>query len=59
MIEILPSSYNQMRTVTMSYENLLNIYHARKHHKLTEWHVVCDWIETLPYAKELICGDEE
>lgn len=59
MIQLLPSSYNQMRTVTLTYENLINIYHARKHHKLTEWHVVCDRIETLPYAKELICGDEE
>lgn len=59
MIQFLPSSYNQMRTVTLNYENLINIHHARKHHKLTEWHVVCDWIETLPYAKELICGDGE
>jgi hypothetical protein len=53
MIQFLPSSYNQMRTVTLTYENLVNIYHARKHHKLNEWHVVCDWIETLPYFKEM------
>ena len=53
MIQILPSSYNQLRTVTMNYENLLNIYHARKTHKLYEWHVMCDWIETLPYFKEM------
>jgi hypothetical protein len=59
MIQLLPSSYNQMRTVTLTYENLINIYHARRHHKLTEWHVLCDLIETLPYAKELICGDGE
>ena len=59
MIQFLPSSYNQMRTVTLTYENLINIYHARRHHKLIEWHILCDLIETLPYAKELICGDEE
>ena len=54
MIQLLPSSYNQMRTVTMNYENLVNMYYARKSHKLAEWHVVCDWIKTLPYANELI-----
>jgi hypothetical protein len=59
MIQFLPSSYNQMRTVTLTYENLINISHARRHHKLTEWHILCDMIETLPYAKELICGDGE
>lgn len=59
MIQFLPSSYNQMRTVTLTYENLINIYHARRHHKLIEWHILCDLIETLPYAKELICGDGE
>jgi hypothetical protein len=56
IIQILPTSYNQLRTVTLSYENLLNIRHARKHHKLTEWHMLCDLIETLPYFKE-ICLD--
>ena len=54
MIQILPTSYNQMRTVTMNYENLVNMYYARKSHKLAEWHVFCDWIKTLPYAAELI-----
>lgn len=53
MIQLLPSSYNQLRTVTLNYETLLNIYHARKNHKLDEWHMVCDWIETLPYFKEM------
>ena len=59
MIQLLPSSYNQLRTVTLNYETLLNQYHARVHHKLDEWRTYCEWIETLPYAKELICGDEE
>ena len=54
MIQLLPSSYNQMRTCTLSYENLINIYWARRGHKLAEWHEVCDWIENLPYAKYLI-----
>ena len=54
MIQLLPSSYNQMRTVTMNYENLINMYYARKSHKLAEWHTYCDWIESLPYAKEFI-----
>ena len=54
MIQMLPSSYNQMRTVSLNYENLINIYYARKTHKLAEWHTVCDWITTLPYAKDII-----
>ena len=54
MIQLLPSSYNQMRTVTMNYENLINMYYARKTHKLAEWHTFCDWIASLPYAKEWI-----
>ena len=54
MIQLLPSSYNQMRTVTLNYENLINIYYSRKNHKLAEWHTLCDWILSLPYAKELI-----
>ena len=54
MIQLLPSSYNQMRTVTMNYEVLINIYYARRHHKLAEWHTLCEAIENLPYAKELI-----
>jgi len=54
MIQLLPSSYNQMRTVTLNYENLISIYYARRNHKLAEWHVLCDAISQLPYAKELI-----
>lgn len=54
MIQFLPSSYNQLRTCTFNYETLVNIYHARKDHKLSEWHVFCDWVKTLPYAQELI-----
>lgn len=54
MIQLLPSSYNQMRTVSMNYENLINMYYARKSHKLAEWHTYCDWIMSLPYAEELI-----
>ncbi len=54
LIQLLPSSYQQMRTCTLNYENLINIYHARKNHKLEEWHVFCRWIESLPYAAELI-----
>ena len=55
MIQMLPSSYNQMRTVTLNYENLMNIYYARRNHKLAEWHTLCDWITTLPCAAEWIC----
>ncbi len=57
MIQLLPSSYNQMRTCTFNYETLINIYRARKNHKLEEWHTFCDWIQTLPYAQELITFD--
>ncbi|MBP3925963.1 MAG: hypothetical protein J6D13_02100 [Clostridium sp.] len=59
MIQLLPTSYNQMRTCTFNYETLINIYFARKDHKLAEWHTFCDWIKTLPYAKELILAEEE
>ncbi len=58
MIQMLPSSYNQMRTVTLNYENLINIYYARRTHKLAEWHVLCDWIMSLPYAADLIAVKE-
>ena len=54
IIQLLPSSFNQLRTVTLNYEVLINIYYARRHHKLDEWHVLCRTIESLPYAKELI-----
>lgn len=56
LIQLLPSSYNQRRTWDLNYAVLRNIYHARRNHKLDEWHTLCNWIETLPYAKELICG---
>ena len=55
MIQLLPSSYNQKRTVMLNYEVLANIYKSRKNHKLDEWHMFCDWIEALPYS-ELITG---
>ncbi len=60
MITLLPESYNQKRTVTLNYEVLFNIFYARRGHKLNEWHTFCDWIQSLPYAKELIttCKDE-
>lgn len=54
MIQLLPSSYHQLRTCTLNYENLINIYRARKGHKLDEWREFCRFIESLPYAKELI-----
>lgn len=57
IIQLLPSSYNQTRTVTMNYENLLNMYYARRNHKLEEWHTYCDWILSLPYTKELFLQD--
>lgn len=57
MIQLLPSSYNQKRTVKLNYEVLLRMYKSRKNHKLDEWVEFCKWIETLPYAKELIIGD--
>lgn len=56
MIQLLPSSYNQRRTWDLNYAVLRNIYHARRNHKLDEWNTLCNWIETLPYAEELICG---
>lgn len=59
MIQLLPSSYNQMRTVTLNYENLINVYYARRFHKLAEWHTLCDWILSLPYAADLICVKEK
>ena len=56
MIQLLPTSYNQKRTVQLNYEVLRNMYHARKAHKLDEWHTFCDWVEGLPYAEYLITG---
>jgi len=57
MIQLLPTSYNQRRTVMLNYEVLANIYKSRRNHKLDEWHAFCDWIETLPYSW-LITGKE-
>ena len=54
LIEQLPMSFMQRRTMDMNYETLFNIHHQRKHHKLNEWHTFCDWIETLPYMKEFL-----
>ena len=58
MIQLLPSSYNQKRTVMLNYEVLANIYKSRRNHKLDEWHTFCDWIESLPYSK-LITGEKK
>lgn len=58
LIQLLPSSYNQRRTVMLNYEVLANIYNSRRNHKLDEWHTFCDWIESLPYS-ELITGKEK
>ena len=58
MIQLLPSSYNQRRTIMLNYEVLANIYKSRRNHKLDEWHTFCDWIKTLPYS-ELITGKEK
>lgn len=59
IIQLLPSSYNQMRTCTLNYETLASIYYARKSHKLDEWHEYCDWILELPYFKELLINTKE
>ena len=57
MIQLLPSSYNQKRTVMLNYEVLANIYKSRKNHKLDEWHTFCDWIDRLPYSQLIIGGN--
>ena len=54
MIQLLPESYNQMRTCTFNYENLAGMYYSRRNHKLAEWHTFCDWALELPYFKELL-----
>lgn len=59
MIQLLPSSYNQKRTIMMSYEVLANIYKSRRYHKLDEWHTLCDWIEDLPYSEMITGGEKE
>lgn len=58
IIQLLPQSYNQLRTVTLNYEVLLNQYHARKNHKLQEWRDYCEWTEGLPYFREMCLGKE-
>ena len=58
IIQLLPESYNQKRTVTFNYENAISMYYSRRNHKLSEWHVFCDWILDLPYFKELFSLDE-
>lgn len=57
LIQLLPTSYNQRRTVMLNYEVLANIYKSRRNHKLDEWHVFCEWIENLPYS-EFIIGEK-
>ena len=59
MIDALPTSYNQLRTVTLNYEVLRNMYHARKHHKLAEWRELCKRIESLPYSQLITGGTNE
>lgn len=59
MIQLLPSSYNQRATVQLNYAVLRNMYHARKNHKLDEWHDFCAWIESLPYSELITVGDDE
>ena len=59
MIQLLPESYNQLRTVTLNYENLVGMYFARRTHKLDEWHVLCDWVKTLPYMVDILRVIEE
>ncbi len=59
LIQLLPSSYNQKRTLTFNYETAANIYKSRKDHKLEEWRQMCEWIRTLPYAKQIITLEEE
>lgn len=59
MIQLLPTSYNQKRTVMLNYEVLVGMYKDRKNHKLDEWHTFCDWIKALPYSEIIIGEDEE
>ena len=59
LIQMLPTSYNQKRTIMLNYEVLVNIYKWRRHHKLDEWHTFCDWIEKLPYADLIVGGEND
>ena len=56
IIQLLPTSYEQKRTITFNYEVLVNMYHARKNHKLDEWHTLCNWIENLPLSELITCN---
>lgn len=59
LIQLLPTSYNQRRTVLLNYQVLKSMYHARKHHKLDEWRSFCSWVETLPYSDLIVGGNDE
>ena len=59
MIQLLPSSYNQRRTIQLNYAVLRNMYHARRNHKLDEWHDFCSWVESLPYAELITLGGND
>lgn len=59
MIQLLPSSYNQKRTIMLNYEVLANLYKSRRNHELDEWHTLCDWIESLPYSELITSSKEE
>lgn len=59
LIQLLPDGWMQKRTITLNYQVLRAMYFARRYHKLQEWHDFCDWIKSLPYAKELICYEKE
>ena len=59
MIQLLPSSYNQRRTVQLNYAVLRNMYHARRNHKLDEWRDFCSWVESLPYAELITLGGND
>lgn len=58
MIQLLPSSYNQKRTVQLNYQVLKNMHHSRRNHKLDEWHTLCDWMEQLPYFNDIVLVKE-
>jgi hypothetical protein len=59
MIQMLPTSYNQKRTIMLNYEVLVGMYRDRKNHKLDEWHTFCDWIKSLPYSELITMGSED
>ena len=59
LIQLLPQSYNQKRTIDLNYQVLVHMYFARRNHKLSEWHEFCDWVEDLPYFKEIVVQEEK